>query len=244
MFMILGIGNHGNEYANTRHNCGFFVVDALAARWGQQWDTNKKWKADIIRCRPDVPMRTSDDSSANQVLLVRPRTYVNLSGAAMQAAATFFKIPPANILVVVDDIHLKLGDLRYRANGGAGGHNGLRDIETRFGKQYPRLRMGIGAPAAAGHEQTQHVLGKFSSDEAADRDAMTSKACDACLAWLAQGDDGAALRYNGPLRPPAPKSKASPNPPAPQESPTPQASPANQQTTFTTNPHVQKQQPE
>ena len=213
--MIVGIGNHGNEYANTRHNCGFFVVDALAARWGQQWDTNKKWKTDVIRCRPGVAMRDEHD----QVLLLRPRTYVNATGAAMQAAMTFFKVKPEECLVIVDDIHLKLGDLRYRKNGGAGGHNGLRDIESRFGKNYPRLRMGIGAPSDAGHEQIQHVLGKFSETENDDRDAMTAKACDACLGWLATGDEG-ALRFNGPLHPPAPRPKKTPSDTAATEKPT------------------------
>ena len=221
MRLIVGIGNHGNEYANTRHNCGFFVVDALAARWGQQWNLNKKWKTDVIRCRPTTAMAGNEDG---QVVLLRPRTYVNLTGAAMQAAVTFFKIKPQECLVVVDDIHLKLGDLRYRTNGGAGGHNGLRDIESRFGKNYPRLRMGIGAPDAAGNEQVQHVLGKFTEAENADRDAMTQKASEACLAWLATGDDG-ALRYNGPLRPPAPRPKATETPKDAGPKPTKHATP-------------------
>ena len=92
MWMIVGIGNHGNEYANTRHNCGFFVVDELAQHWGQEWQLNKKWKTDVIRHRPPVtPRVNADGDTDDQVVLLRPRTYVNATGAALQAAATFFQ---------------------------------------------------------------------------------------------------------------------------------------------------------
>lgn len=197
MHIVLGIGNPGAEYVGTRHNVGFDVIDELARRAGAaDFDRHKKWRCRHARAR--LP--------GGDVLLVKPQTYVNRSGACAQAVLAFYKIPPARMLVVVDDIHLALGTLRLRAAGSSGGHNGLRDIEDRIGRDYPRLRLGIGAPRG---DQVGHVLGRFAPAEREDAAAMLDKAADCAALWLAEGP-AVAMRCNGPLRPPS-------RPPAPAE---------------------------
>ena len=191
--VILGIGNPGKQYDGTRHNIGFDVIDALASRYGGQVN-NKKWHALYGECF--IP-------GGGKVLMVKPQTYVNESGKSLQAIMTFYKLAPEQCMVVVDDLNLKFGDLRLREQGSAGGHNGLRNIEQRIGKQYPRLRIGIGAPKG---NQVNYVLGKFNSDEQADLQKLINKASDACETWLKDTVD-AAMRFNGPLNPPPPKSK-------------------------------------
>lgn len=190
--VILGIGNPGREYDGTRHNIGFAIVDALAARFGMQL-SDKKFHAETAMIH--------SMSSDHKLLLVKPQTYVNESGKSLQAIMTFYKLKPEDCLVVVDDLNLKFGDLRARAQGSAGGHNGLRDIERLIGKNYPRLRVGIGAPKG---NQVNYVLSTFSPDEQADISKLCNKAADACEAWLKQGID-AAFDYNGPLNPPPPR---------------------------------------
>ena len=142
------------------------------------------------------------------MLLVKPETYVNNSGEAAQALLAFHHITPNDMLVVVDDLNLSLGTLRLRADGSAGGHNGLRDIEARLGPTYPRLRVGIGAPPSA-EVQIDHVLGRWHEAERTDVVAMIAKAADCVAAWLA-ADVEAACRFNGPLHPPAPRPKPEP----------------------------------
>ncbi|MFM2092073.1 MAG: Peptidyl-tRNA hydrolase, partial [Planctomycetota bacterium] len=152
-----------------------------------------------------------------RLLLVKPTTFVNGSGEAAQAVLAFHKAAPADLLVLVDDLNLPLGDLRLRAEGSAGGHNGLRDIEARLGKAYPRLRLGIGRPRPD-QDQIGFVLGRFAPEERADAEACATKAADAALAWAEAGVQ-VACRFNGPLRPPPPPA---PKPrPAPPESGTP-----------------------
>ncbi|MBA3685482.1 MAG: aminoacyl-tRNA hydrolase, partial [Planctomycetes bacterium] len=194
MRVILGIGNPGREYQDTRHNIGFAVIDALARRL-DAGQPSRKWQAELSECR------LGDE----RVLLVKPQTYVNLSGASAQAVLAFHKVTPQDLLVVVDDINLAVGTLRLRANGSAGGHNGLKDIEACIGQEYPRLRLGVGSPRP-GADQVGHVLGTFAPDERADAEAMIVKAVDCCLAWLREGVV-VACAFNGPLRPPPPKPK-------------------------------------
>ncbi|MCK6489736.1 MAG: aminoacyl-tRNA hydrolase [Planctomycetes bacterium] len=199
MRVILGIGNPGAEYDGTRHNLGFMVVDLLATRLAAgRWA--RKWNALVAEAA----------GPAGKLLLVKPTTYVNSSGEAAQALLAFHKLTPAELLVVVDDLHLALGDIRVRGEGSAGGHNGLRDIEARLGRAYPRLRLGMG-PLPPGVDQVGFVLGRFAPDQREDAAALVAKAAAAAEAWLAEGIDG-AMRFNGPLRPPPPK----PRPPAPQ----------------------------
>lgn len=194
---ILGIGNPGAEYALTRHNIGWMVLDVLAAQHGVRFEREKKWRTDLALWR-----RTSGD----RVLLLKPQTYVNLSGETAQAVCAFHRIPPQRLLVVVDDLNLRLGDIRVRERGSSGGHNGLKDIEARLGQEYPRLRLGIGAPQG---EQIAHVLGAFAPQEQVDLRALLAKAVACCCAWL-DGGVAAAQHFNGPLHPPAPVRKPPP----------------------------------
>jgi peptidyl-tRNA hydrolase, PTH1 family len=203
--IILGIGNIGGQYLGTRHNVGFDVVDLLATRHGlTQW--SRKHHAQICSWR----------SEHGPVLLVKPETYVNGSGEAAQALLAFHQALPADLLVVVDDLNLALGTLRLRPDGSAGGHNGLRDIESRIGTAYPRLRIGIGAPPGTGDAQIAHVLGRWSEPERADMNLMLGKAGDCVERWLSQGIAAASV-FNGPLRPPPPR----PKPPKPSPEPPP-----------------------
>lgn len=211
MRVILGIGNHGKEYVGTRHNIGFMVVDSLAQRYGCTVD-QKQWKSLIAEFRIDI------DGELTKVLLIKPQTYVNLSGGPAQAALAFYKIPPENLLVITDDLNLPLGTRRLREKGSHGGHNGLRDIGQRIGSNYHRLRIGIG-----GHkgDQVGHVLGTFSPEEQEDLSLTITKATDCAAAWLCHGAE-VAMRQNGPLRPPPPKPKK-PRPPATPEAPVDEA---------------------
>lgn len=199
--LVLGIGNIGAQYAGTRHNVGFDVLDLLAARHGlEQW--SRKHHAQVCTWR----------HPAGSVLLAKPETFVNASGEAAQALMAFHQVPLSDLLVVVDDLNLALGTLRLRPDGSAGGHNGLKDIESRLGPGYPRLRIGIGNPPEAGAAQIDHVLGRWLEGEKADVALMLAKAADAVERWLA-GGLAAAAALNGPLRPPPPRPR--PVPPSP-----------------------------
>lgn len=184
MRIILGIGNPGPAYQDTRHNCGFLVVEELARRHGvDSWQ--HRHHAQLATWR----------NPAGAVLLVKPDTFVNCSGESAQALLAFHKLMPAEMLVIVDDLHLQLGTLRLRPSGSAGGHNGLKDIEARLGQAYPRLRLGIGAPPAGGEVQVNHVLGRFSDSERPVATAMIARAADCVEGWLSEGC-AIACRYN------------------------------------------------
>jgi PTH1 family peptidyl-tRNA hydrolase len=201
MRLVIGIGNPGAAYANTRHNLGFLVLDELARRH-QLASWSKRWGSQVA----DWPLAPGGGT----VALIKPQTFVNGSGEAVQAAAAFYKLPLAELLVVVDDINLALGTLRLRASGSAGGHNGLRDIEARLGPGYPRLRLGIGQPAQGASAQIGHVLGRFAADEQEPLRAMIARAADCVESWCAGGLEGAA-RFNGAGAPaPAPRPAPAP----------------------------------
>ncbi len=196
MRLIIGIGNPGAAYADTRHNLGFLVLDELARRHHLgAW--SKRWGSLVAEWR-----RSAGDGT---VALLKPQTFVNASGEAVQAAASFYKLPLGDLLVVVDDLNLPLGCLRLRPMGSAGGHNGLRDIEARLGQGYPRLRLGIGQPALGEGAQIGHVLGRFGDHEQEALRAMIARAADCVESWCADGLEGAA-RFNGAgaLAPPPP----------------------------------------
>ena len=148
--LLVGLGNPGREYAGTRHNVGFMVLDRLAAAWGAAFRADKKWQAEV--------------ANTGDVWLCKPQTYMNLSGESVGEIARFYKIEPARVFVILDDMALPLGRLRFRERGSAGGHNGLQSILDHLGTQdIPRLRIGIGSaePGAA----VGHVLGRFAVDE-------------------------------------------------------------------------------
>lgn len=179
MRVILGIGNPGAEYDGTRHNAGFVAVDGFARRHGiVGW--SRRWEAQVAEWLAPAEL------GGGKVLLIKPQTYVNLSGGPAQAALAFYKLVPTALLVVVDDLNLPLGQLRLRGEGSAGGHNGLKDIEARIGKGYPRLRLGIG-PLPPDADQVGWVLGRYAPDERAAAEAMTARAVDAIAGWLREG---------------------------------------------------------
>jgi peptidyl-tRNA hydrolase, PTH1 family len=148
--LIAGLGNPGPEYAATRHNIGFMVVDQLVAQFGSTWEKSAKWDAISAKC--------------GAVLLVKPLSFMNRSGLSVFLVAQFYKIQPQEILVVLDDFSLALGRLRLRVRGGPGGHNGLESVIAQFGtEEIPRLRIGIGAAPLEG--SVDYVLGRFFDEE-------------------------------------------------------------------------------
>jgi PTH1 family peptidyl-tRNA hydrolase len=208
---IIGIGNPGREYEGTRHNLGFAVVDELARRLAAPaWSS--KWSAHVAECT--APERLG----GGKALLVKPQTYVNRSGETAQAILAFYKLPVSDLLVVVDDLNLPLGHLRLRSDGSAGGHNGLRNIESLIGNHYARLRLGMG-PLPPGADQVGFVLARFAPEQRAEGEAMIAKAADCAEAWLREGVV-VACRFNGPLvRPEPPPKPPSAQPPPPGEGP-------------------------
>ena len=156
--LLVGLGNPGREYSGTRHNVGFMVLDRLAAASGATFRAEKKWQADAVLVPSQIPC------VGGGVWLLKPQTYMNLSGESVSELVRFYQIEPARVLVVLDDMALPLGRLRLRERGSHGGHNGLRSILAHLGTQdVPRLRVGIGASDPG--EATGHVLGRFSVDE-------------------------------------------------------------------------------
>ncbi len=171
-YIILGIGNIGSEYDETRHNIGFKVIDSLIR------ESNSVFRETL--CESDVYGVTIHDKN---VLLVKPNTYVNESGVALKELCEKFTVSVENTLVIVDDFHLDIGRVRVRRNGSHGGHNGLRSIIDNLGKNFPRLRVGIG-PKSDDVDIIDFVLGKFSSDVLDDVEKSAEKACDAVLYYI------------------------------------------------------------
>jgi peptidyl-tRNA hydrolase, PTH1 family len=189
LYLIVGLGNPGTDYARTRHNVGFLAVEELARRWRANWKHEKKFQARMAR----------DERGNRRVLLCEPQTYMNASGEAVSAVVRFFDVPPAQVLVVVDDADLPLGHLRLRPRGSSGGHHGLESIEQHLGtREYARLRIGIGRTGEA-REITGHVLGRFSSTETALADKVLRVASDQAETWLEAGIQKAMTQFNGAI---------------------------------------------
>ena len=183
-YMVIGLGNVGTEYEGTRHNCGFMVVDAVAGDAGVKWELSRLAMTAEMRLR------------GKQVLLVKPTTYMNLSGKAVRYWMNETKTPLENILVVVDDIALPLGELRMKKQGSAGGHNGLADIEQLLGTNaWCRLRVGVGNNFSRGR-QIDYVLGRFSDDELSVLEPKIAEAVEVVKAFVLQGPDRAMNMFN------------------------------------------------
>ena len=179
--LIVGLGNPGREYADTRHNIGFMIVDRLAAKAGAEWRSEKRWGTQVAR--------------AGSTWLLKPQTYMNLSGQAVAYVTGFYKIPGESVLVILDDMALPLGKLRFRANGSAGGHNGLQSVLDHLGTPaVPRLRVGIGAaqPGAS----VSHVLGRFQDEERPVLNEMLDRALEAIQCAQTEGLPTAMNRFN------------------------------------------------
>ena len=197
MYLIVGLGNPGAEYARTRHNAGFRVVERLAERWGVGWTYEKKFNARLARA----------ERGDRTVLLCQPQTYMNSSGEAASAVVQFYRVALGRLLIVVDDADLPLGELRLRPGGSSGGHHGLESIEQHLGtREYARLRIGIGRQSGA-REITGYVLGRFNSTEAALMDKVLTVASDQVECWLESGIQKAMSQFNGAVNGPAKERK-------------------------------------
>ncbi len=155
MILIVGLGNPGDEYKNTRHNVGFIAVERLSDRYKFNWQHKSKFNADIA----------VGECELGKVMLCKPDTFMNLSGQAVQPIMSFYKIPLENIIVIHDDIDLPLAKVKYKIAGGAGGHNGLKSLDKIIGSNYHRIRIGIDRPADRRYDVADYVLGKFSNKE-------------------------------------------------------------------------------
>ena len=185
-WLIVGLGNPGEKYERTRHNVGFLVVDALAERLGVPVQKLKhRALTNTVRL------------AGQKALLMKPVTFMNLSGEAVGDAARFYKLPPERVLVISDDTALPLGKLRLRKGGAAGGHNGLKSIIQHLGTdQFPRLRLGVGEKPRPDYDMADWVLGRLQGEDWKAMEAAVDRAADAVECVLSQGVDAAMNRFN------------------------------------------------
>jgi PTH1 family peptidyl-tRNA hydrolase len=186
MKLIVGLGNPGSHYERTRHNVGFRVVDRLARTWGFAWSER--------RARAIVAGGTV---GTEKVVLAKPLTYMNLSGESVGELARWYKVPPADLLVIYDELDLPTGRVRLRPSGSAAGHNGMRDIIARLHtSDFPRLRVGIGRPAHTRMQGRDHVLSAANGDDAILLADGEERAVEAVLLLLSQGVQAAMNTVN------------------------------------------------
>lgn len=204
--LIAGLGNPGREYEHTRHNAGFMILDRLAGRLKVEFGNERKFEARFARSGP--------------LFLLKPQTYMNLSGRSVAAVCQFYKIEPAEVLVVYDDIALPEGKLRLRMGGSAGGHNGMKSIIACLGTdQFPRLRFGVGGPD--GKSLTGHVLGAFDAASREGLDKSLENAVEAVTMCALRGLAAAMNHFNKEDKPKAKPAAAAPPAAAPGETPNP-----------------------
>ena len=192
--LIVGLGNPGPEYADTRHNLGFRCVEELARRYAAAWqDKTSAWNSLIAVIHPHA------DDPELTVVLAKPQTYMNRSGAAVKALLDFLGLERDKCLVVYDDMDLPFGALRLRQRGSPGTHNGMRSVIASLqSDDVPRLRIGI-SQASPG-EATNHVLSEFTPDERWAVDELVARAADAAMAWAIEGPEMAMNRYNSSVK--------------------------------------------
>ena len=185
-WLVVGLGNPGPKYEWTRHNMGFLVIDELADR--------EKIPVQKLKYRA---LTNTALIGGQSVLLIKPTTYMNLSGEAVGEAARFYKIPPQRVLVISDDVALPQGKLRIRRSGSAGGHNGLKNIISHLGSdQFPRIKVGVGGKPHPDHDMADWVLGKFTGQDKKVMEEAVSRAADAVTLLLEQGPDQAMAKFN------------------------------------------------
>lgn len=185
-WLLVCLGNPGREYAETRHNVGFLAAEHLAQKSGVRIE-RLKFRA----------LTGTVELGGERVLVMKPQTYMNLSGEAVGEAARFYKLAAERVLVISDDVSLPLGKMRIRAGGSAGGHNGLKNIIQHLGTDaFPRIRVGVGAPAHPEHEMVDWVIGKFSREERRVLEEMLEKTIDAAECIVREGVQRAQNRFN------------------------------------------------
>lgn len=188
-YLIVGLGNYGKKYENTRHNCGFRTLDHLAGNLNININREeKKFKALIA----------ATNRKGLSLLLIKPLTYMNLSGEAVKAVSAYFDIPVDHIIIVSDDVYLERGRLRVRSKGSAGGHNGLKNIIENLGSEdFLRVRIGIGPKKDERQDLVDFVLGHFDKDELELMEKIYEEAAKAILSIIDEGLPKAMDRYNG-----------------------------------------------
>ena len=186
-WLIVGLGNPGREYEHSRHNAGFRAIDALAQKLGCKIDKGKF-----------QGLYTQVSWQGEKLFLLKPQTYMNLSGQSVLQLSAYYSIPPERIIVLFDDISLPPGRLRIRSEGSAGGHNGIKSIIAELGSQaFPRVKIGVGAKPNPEYDLAAWVLSSFSSREEKDLSFALENAADAALVIIEKGVPEAANRFNG-----------------------------------------------
>jgi PTH1 family peptidyl-tRNA hydrolase len=190
LILIVGLGNPGRQYARTRHNAGFMVLDRLAEQWKAGWTMEKKFSARLAR----------KEDGERKLLLCQPETFMNASGDAVGPLCAFYRVPLEKMLVVVDDADLPFGELRLRAKGSSGGHHGLESIAQHLGTtDFPRLRVGIGRDNPQVREITGYVLAQFGTGDQELLEKVLTRACNQVECWLRDGILKAMSLFNGPV---------------------------------------------
>ncbi len=185
-WIVAFLGNPGLKYNGTRHNAGFMAAYAM----------EKKLGVSINKMRFKALTQTVD-IGGKKVLLMKPQTYMNLSGDAIVQAANFYKVPPERVIVVSDETALPIGRLRIRRGGSAGGHNGLKSVIARLGTdQFPRIRLGVGDKPHPDYDMADWVLSAFKGQDAADMELVAKKAADAVECYITEGADRAMNKFN------------------------------------------------
>ena len=195
-YLIAGLGNPGQEYVQTRHNAGFMVVEEMARRWKAVWRKESRFSARVASVKREEA----------RIYLCQPLTYMNLSGDAVGALTAYYRIAHNRLLVLVDDADLPLGTIRMRTEGSCGGHHGLESIERSLGgRQYPRLKLGIGRLATGERQIRNYVLGRFQPDEWPLWEKVVDRAASQVECWLDDGPEKAMNRFNGTVENPGTK---------------------------------------
>lgn len=188
-FLLIGLGNPGREYANTRHNFGFMAIDRLAVRLNA--------RGMKVQSKAIVMDSKYED---HKLILAKPQTYMNLSGQSVQGLAHFYKIPNENLMILSDDLDLPFGTIRIRASGGPGGQRGLSSILEKLGtKDIPRMRLGIGRPPGR-MDPADYVLQNFSRDDLKSISELLDRAADAALEFVTNGLTAAMNKFNGDMK--------------------------------------------
>ena len=198
--MIAGLGNPGREYEDTPHNVGFVAVDSICRSLGGDWRIEPRFKADMAKV----------STQGESLLLVRPLTYMNASGEAIGPLMRYYRLEPADVIVMSDDVNLEPGRIRVRATGSAGGHNGLKSIIEHLGtQQFTRIRIGVGLGRNSSESLVGHVLGRIARENEQEVAAGIGKSTEAALCAALEGTEAAMNRFNAP----APKPESEPGEP-------------------------------
>ena len=188
-FLVVGLGNPGKEYAKNRHNVGFMVADLVAERIGAKFGRHRRAVADVAEGRLGL--------GGPRLVLVKPLTYMNLSGGPVASLSQFYKVPPGQVIAVHDELDIPYGQVRAKIGGGEGGHNGLRSMSKSLAtKDYARVRFGIGRPPGR-QDPADYVLSDFSSVERKELEFLVDRAADVAEAVVTRGIEWAQNAYNG-----------------------------------------------